>query len=112
MSHSERPYGLLGFLGRLSNLAIPLLVAFEVWQTKQITDIRDTNTRLVEWKSAIPERMRVETEKLRLEIISTVASTIGVTLTEIQKGQVRLEVAIEEVKRRMSEEREHAFNAR
>lgn len=116
MSHnSERPYGLqasLALIGRLSNLAIPFIIAFEVWQTSELNKLRDNDTRILEWKEAIPQRMRTETEKLRLEITSSVASTFGVTLTEIQKGQVRLEVAIEEIKRRLSAEREHALNSR
>lgn len=113
MSHqTERPYGLLNLIGRISNLAIPFIIVFEVWQTQEIQSLRDTNTRLLEWKQAIPDRMRTETEKLRLEITSSVASTFGVTLTEIQKGQIRLEVAIEEIKRRLSVEKEHALNSR
>lgn len=109
-NHSERPYGLLALIGKISNIAVPMLIAFGVWQVKEMRELENDVTRLKEWKTAIPDRMRVETDKLRLEIQASVASTFGTTLLDIQKGQARLEVAIDELKRRLSVSQDHALN--
>lgn len=98
-SESE-PGGLWYFLGRATNYAVPLLVAFEVWQSKQIDGLREANTKTQEWRSTIPDRMKIETEKLRLEILATISGTVGVTLVDIQKSQIRMELSLDELKRR------------
>ncbi len=95
------PSGLWYFIGRATNYAVPFLIAFEVWQSKEIAALRETDVKIQEWRNGIGDRMKIETEKLRLEILSSVAATVGVNLVEIQKSQIRLEISMEELKRRL-----------
>ena len=112
-AQGERPYGLLSAVGRFSTFVMPFLIAFEVWQTKELMAVSKAEERTAAWRDGVGDRMRTESEKLRLEIMATVQGTIGVALVEIQKSQIRTELAIEELKRRIGKpENEHANNSR
>lgn len=103
MSTSERQYGLLATVSKLTPYLLTLIIGFEVWQTKEINRINSNQLAIIQWKSEIPSHMRTEVEKLRLEIMQAVQGSVGAQLVQIQMSQIRMEMAIEELKRKFSD---------
>lgn len=103
MSTLERQYGLVATVSKLTPYLLTLLIGFEAWQTNEINRINSNQLSVLQWKTDIPNHMKTEAEKLRLEIMQAVQGSVGAQLVQIQMSQIRMEMAIEELKRKFSD---------
>lgn len=92
---SIKAYEALNIAMRFLTFSIPFILAFEVWQEKEIRRISDEQRTFMQWKSDVPQHMKLETERLRLEILATVTGTVGAQLAAIQQSIVRVETRLD-----------------
>ncbi len=90
-----KTYEALNIAMRIMTFSIPFLIAFEVWQEKEIRRISDEQVQVSQWRSDIPSHMKLEAERLRLEILATVTGTVGAQLSAIQQSIVRVETRLD-----------------
>lgn len=92
---SIKAFETLNIVMRFLTFSVPFILAFEVWQEKEIRRISDEQVQVSQWRSDIPSHMKLETERLRLEILATVTGTVGAQLSAIQQSIVRVETRLD-----------------
>ena len=106
----QRPYGIWPIIDMILKLALPIICSVVGYLFSIVDSLRgdirvisERQQKVIQWKDEIPQRMQVETEKLKLQILAEVAGTLGAALSTVREGQVEIKMELRHLSTKLDE---------
>ena len=94
---ASRPYGLIAVVDLFNRILPTILLMLIGWAGHELKVQGEGFRSIKDWKEGIPSHMRVEADKLKLEVMRDVASTLGSSLSRLSESQARIEERIKNI---------------